>query len=75
MLPSAPPHLSVQYIFFQFHTVNSGGSRIFLGGGGGSSSQNSCADLLFCKLFAKNSMKIKEFDPTRGTGRASLALP
>ena len=32
-------------------------------GGGGANSQSGCANLLFCKFFAENCMKMKESGP------------
>ena len=63
-------------------------TRIFVGGGGGgggggtktnsqlsnTSTQSGCASVLFCKFFAENCMKMKEFGlGGRGTNTTSLA--
>ena len=39
---------------------------------GDANSQSGCPNLLFCKLFAENCMKMKEFGPG---GLVSLVLP
>ena len=41
-------------------------------GEGGANSKGECEKLLFCKLFPKNCMKLKEFGPG---GDASMAIP
>ena len=62
---------NISHHFQQCVTINSGESMIFLRGN--TNTQSRCANLLFCKFFAENYMKMKEFGLRRGC--VSLAPP
>ena len=42
--------------------------------GGGANSKIGCANILFCKFFAENCMKMKEFGPNRSLGFANARI-